>query len=148
MADNALADRALDGQALFDEITGAVLAGDWEAYRGRTALPFVVVSPPGTLLLDSEDKLRRNFEWTVEMYANLKVTDVYRRVRDQILIGSYMAAIRFETHVLTGATRLCDPYPNEAIVRFEDGRWKSAMVACSLLNEEWPLSVPKPERIA
>lgn len=132
-----------DGQDLLDQITGSVLSGDWDCYLRHTAMPLALVSPPNTVVLSTEDQLRLGFESAVKMYRDLRVTDVVRSLRDQHPIGAYMVALRFDTHVFAGSTRIFPPYPNEAIARLESGRWKIAMLACSLLNEEWPISVPK-----
>lgn len=133
------------GQALLDEITGAVMADDFDRYLRHTAVPFVIVSPSGTRVLDGVEKLRLGFDRAVEMYRALKVTDVVRRLKEQHPVGSSLMALHYEVHVLRGADRLYPPYPQASVARREGEGWKVGMLACSLLNEEWPIVVPQPE---
>ncbi len=138
----------LGGQALLDEVAGAVMADDLERYLAHTAVPFVIVTRTKTFVLENREKLVHGFRSAVSMYRTLMVTDLIRLVKSERKIGSRLLSISFQTHVMRHGARVVAPFDSEAIARRDGDGWKVAMLSDSLTNEEWPIVVPRPEGAA
>lgn len=126
-------------QTYLDNISTAVMQGDWDSYRALMILPFHLVTHSANIVLASEADLRSSFDGFRQTLELQHVTDYIRLVQtakqidDDLLTGSYI------THLLSGGQRLLDPFTSLITLRRTDGVWRGASITNALSTSRWPL---------
>ncbi len=126
-------------QDYLDEVSLAVLAGNWEAYCDAVQLPLHIVSHDESKVVETDADLKAGFDQFRETLNIQKVTDYIRlvetasRLDPSLICGSYMS------HLLAGAQRVMPPFRSQITLRLVGNRWRAASITNALANSRWPL---------
>ena len=126
-------------QSYLDEVTKAVLAGDWETYRDGVTLPCAVVSHNESKVVETEDDLRAGYDSFRATLLGQKVTDYIRLVEDASFLDRDLISGSYLTHILAGGHRILAPFKSIMVLRLVGNRWRAASVTNGLANSRWPL---------
>ena len=129
-------------QGYLDDIAGAVMTGDFAAYRDGVVVPFHLVTHTESLSLSTDDALREGFESFCAMLKSQRVTDYIRLVESAQMIDPDLIAGRYITHVIAGGMRVFDPFQSQITLRQVDGSWRAASITNALAKSRWPLLHP------
>lgn len=140
----------LDARALLqqflDETSRAVLDGDWDLYRRRVILPFTLVTRTATIIVEDEDRLRMGFDSFNQMLALQRATHYIRRTEAATLLDPNLIAGGYTTHIFSGGLLIVPAFRSQVTLQLRDGLWRAATISNALVNERWPVLVPKPDR--
>ncbi len=125
-------------QLYLDEISAAVLRGDYAAYRARVCLPYQLVSHLGSQHLTTEAELRQGFDRFVEVLRIRRITDYVRLVEGAERLDDALLTGRYITHLMAGAQRVIPPFRSAISLRLDGARWCGASVTNPLANSRWP----------
>ena len=126
-------------QSYLDEVTKAVLAGDWETYRDGVTLPCAVVSHNESKVVETEEDLRAGYDSFRATLLGQKVTDYIRLVEDASFLDRDLISGSYLTHILAGGHRILAPFKSIMVLRLVGNRWRAASVTNGLANSRWPL---------
>ena len=126
-------------QTYLDEVSLAVLSGDWETYRVRVCLPCHIVSHDESKVVTTVDDLKAGFDQFHDTLRNQRVTDYIRLVESATQLDRDLITGRYISHVISGSHRLTPPFRSEMTLRYVGDRWCAASVTNSLVNSRWPL---------
>lgn len=118
-------------QRFLDAVTEAIRARDFDAVRGRVALPLAVTSFEGPAVVATEAALRRHFEVYCDNLDRLGIDGARRVVTSFCEIGPGLAACGYEATLLRGARAALPPFASTVTLRLLDGRWR----VVSLMSE-------------
>lgn len=131
-------------QTYLDEVSAAVMRGDWPAYRDSVALPFQLVTHTASLQIATEEDLRQGFETFSEALRIRRVTDYVRLVEGAERLDDALVTGRYITHLMAGTVRVMPPFRSQITLRLDDGRWRAASITNALANSRWPILLPDP----
>lgn len=111
-------------QAALNDVSAAVLAGDYAAYLRRIDLPYLLSTLEADLVLHSAEDLRPTFDAVHDMLHRNGATHYERIARE----AAFTRADRIEgwhfTHVIAGGQRVIAPWAaRQALVLRADG-WR------------------------
>ena len=130
-------------QSYLDEIGAAVLVGDWDTYRNHVALPFTLITEAATLVVTTEDDLRKGFDSFHEMLKFQKVTQYIRLADSAAALGDTLITGRYVSHFMAGSHRIIPPFRSTLTLRLVGNTWRGVAIANSLSNMQWPIQVPR-----
>lgn len=126
---------------LGDELTRALVSGDFGLYREVMALPLRIVSRGvGYYLIADEASLRLDFDLYHAVMKLHGVTDIYRRVTTVTEDGKGAARIFAEVHIMVRANRLVEPFDTVIAIRCDaDGNWRIHEIESTPGHISWTL---------
>lgn len=130
-------------QSYLDELSTAVLVGDWDTYRSHVAMPFTLITETATLVVDTEENLRAGFDNFHNMLKFQKVTHYIRLVDTAVELGDMLISGRYTSHVMAGAHRIIPPFRSNMTLRLNGNRWSAAAITSSISNMQWPIQMPR-----
>ncbi|MFN4154989.1 MAG: hypothetical protein ACK4HF_10060 [Paracoccaceae bacterium] len=131
-------------QTYLDEISVAVLAGDFAAYRAGMVVPFHLVTHAESISLDTDEALREGFESFCAMLKSQRVTDYIRLVEGAQTLDPDLISGRYITHVISGGMRVFDPFSSQITLCREDGHWRAASITNAIAKSRWPMLLASP----
>ncbi|RGP39061.1 hypothetical protein [Pseudotabrizicola alkalilacus] len=133
-------------QAYLDEISVAVMTGDFAAYRAGVVLPFHLVTHTENLTFTTDDDLREGFESFCAMLRSQRVTDYIRLVESAQALDPNLITGRYISHIISGGMRVFDPFPSQTTLRRIEDRWKAASISNAVAKARWPLLGASPAK--
>jgi hypothetical protein len=124
-------------QQHFDQIDLTFLHGDFEQWRPGYLLPLVVESDHGCSLLDTEAKLRADFDQYRLKFVEHGVTDITRVIRTAELVGDTLLMATYRAYVLNGGDYVIPPWNGGVTMRREKGRWRITKIMNALGHKNW-----------
>jgi hypothetical protein len=126
-------------QTYLDDMSTAVMTGDFAAYQAGVVLPFHLVTQSENVSLATADDLRVGFESFHAMLKSQRVTNYIRLVEGAQLLDPDLIVGRYITHVIAGGMRVFDPFSSQITLRQIDGRWCAATITNAVAKSRWPL---------
>jgi hypothetical protein len=128
-------------QGYLDDLSAAVLTGDWETYRRHVALPFTLVTETATLIVDTEENLRAGFDSFHNMLQFQRVTQYIRLVETAVELGEGLISGRYTSHVIAGAYRIVPPFTSTTTLRLTGNTWRAVSITSAISNMQWPVNL-------
>ncbi|MBD3764887.1 MAG: hypothetical protein IE927_09170 [Rhodobacterales bacterium] len=129
-------------QRWLDDMSAAVLRGDWDVYRHHVALPFHLVTEQASLVIVTEDELRPGFDNFHRGLQVRRVTDYLRLADSAMLLDHGLLSGHYISHILSGGQRILPPFRSQITVRRQGGPWRAATITTSLNTSRWPVGLP------
>jgi hypothetical protein len=126
-------------QDYLDEVSKAVMADDWEAYRDGICLPCHIISHDESKVVETEDDLRAGFDLFRDTLRAQQVTDYIRLMESAARLDQALISGKYVTHLLSGGRRVMPPFKSQMTLRLMGNRWRAASVSNALANSHWPL---------
>jgi len=121
-----------------DQLTSALLAGDFEQYREVIELPLTIIPTDETpYTLTDEAALLRDFQLYHVVLKLHGVTDIFREMRGVIDEGAGHHRILFRVHMMVRANRIADPFQSEMLIRQRDGQWRILEIRSLAAHIDW-----------
>ncbi|SFH14239.1 hypothetical protein SAMN04488020_10781 [Palleronia marisminoris] len=136
----------IDFQSWIDARSKSFFDYDFDKHLTLVHLPFAIATRTAVFVVEDEDKLRVGFNAWSDMLKSQRATDMICTARKVDPIGDDMIAGTFDTEILRGAVRVCNPYRSTATLRKVDGTWKAISIANGLMNSTWPFVLPNVDR--
>ena len=130
-------------QSYLDDLSTAVLTGDWGTYSAHVAMPFTLVTETTTMVVDTEEKLRAGFDSFHDMLKFQRVTQYIRLVETAVDLGDTLISGRYVSHVIAGAHRIIPPFRSHMTLRLIGNIWCAAAITSSISNMQWPIQMPR-----
>lgn len=133
-------------QSYLDDVGAAVLAGDWESYESRVALPFQLTTQTAVMIVSNTKDLRAGFDDFHHMLRSQRVTD-YVRIADRAekLADGRMSG-RYTSHLVAGTQRILPPFKSDITLRLVGNLWRATAITNELTNSRWPMLTPSLDR--
>lgn len=125
-------------QAYLDEATGAVLSGDWAAYREGISLPCTMISPDVSTITATEADLRAEFDAVCAMLQVHQVTTFVKIVDSAYFLDKDLLSGFYVSHMLAQGRPVIPPYRSVLDLRLEGKRWRAAAVTNGLNSSRLP----------
>ena len=126
-------------QTYLDEISQAVLAGDWETYCNGICLPCHIISHDESKVVTTVADLKLGFDMFRDTLQAQRVSDYIRMVESAQQLDRSLIAGSYVTHLIAGSHRLMPPFWSEMTLRLVGNTWRAASVTNGLANSRWPL---------
>lgn len=130
-------------QTFLDDVTIAVMAGDFDTFAAHVSLPFHLVTESARLVVTTEADLRAGFDDFQQTLKVQHVTDMIRLAESAAFLSEDQISGRYVTHLLANGHRAVPPFSSQMELRREAGIWRTASISNSLYNHRWPLMVPE-----
>lgn len=130
-------------QSYLDEIGNAVLAGDWDTYRAHVELPFTLITETATIVVATEEDLRKGFDSFHDMLKFQKITQYIRLADSAVALGDTLISTRYVSHFIAGSHRIIPPFRSTMTLRLVGNRWRAIAITNSISNMQWPIQVPR-----
>lgn len=130
-------------QSYLDEIGTAVLVGDWDTYRNHVELPFTLITETATMVVASEEDLRKGFDSFHDMLKFQKVTQYIRLADSAVALSDTLISGRYVSHFMAGSHRIVPPFRSTMTLRLIGNSWRAVAITNSLSNMQWPIQVPR-----
>ncbi len=121
----------------------AVMEFDADVLTHRIKLPLRVTTQTRELLLETED------DWLLmikRMQQSLQAMGINHYIRlanrAEFLSENYIEGVHV-THTLCNATPMIPSYENRATLSRVDGEWKLTLLETSLVNNHYPIAIPR-----
>jgi len=118
-------------QIHLDDVSSAMLAGDFGRYVKLMTLPLHLIADTGTHVVANEADLRRVFETYAEILRIQHFTELIRLAESAVQLQPGLISCYYETNILQRGHRLVAPFRSHMFVRNVDGVWQTAMIANS-----------------
>ncbi len=128
-------------QRHLDDVSEALMQGDFDAYFERVCDPLVVINEQGTTVISGEDQFRFGFESYVGMLKSQRASHLMRLASSVTELGSDLLTGQYVTQILRGGQRIYGPFESALVLRLVDGVWKLCCVASSSHREDYPINV-------
>jgi hypothetical protein len=128
-------------QGYLDDLSTAVLQGDWETYRRHVTLPFTLITETATLVVDTEESLRAGFDSFHNMLQFQRVTQYIRLVEAAVELGEGLITGRYTSHVIAGAHRIVPPFTSTTTLRLIGNVWCAVSITSAISNMQWPVNL-------
>jgi hypothetical protein len=123
-------DAGLILQAHLDQMTDCVMRADFAGYRTGFALPLHIITTTANLTVQTDEDLRLGFEEFAMMLRIQRVTDCIRLVISAQLLDPQLIQGSYETHLLSGGTRILLPVTSQTVMRRSvDAIWRTVSIA-------------------
>lgn len=125
-------------QTLGDDLTRALVTGDFDLYAAIMALPLTIAPRDGApYVLADRAALRADFDLYHSIIKLHGVTDIYREVVEYQPVSDGHIRFHFVTHILVRAQRIVEPFAScMLMVRGADG-WRIAEIESSEGHINW-----------
>lgn len=130
-------------QSYLDEIGNAVLLGDWDTYRNHVTLPFTLITETATMVVETEDDLRKGFDSFHDMLTFQKVTQYIRLADSAVALSDTLISGRYVSHFMAGSHRIIPPFRSTMTLRLIGNSWRAVAITNSISNMQWPIQVPR-----
>jgi hypothetical protein len=124
-------------QKFLERVDTTMLHGDFEAWRQMYALPVVIEAREEQVVIDTEDKLRAEYDLYSEVFRIQKVTDVARVVKTAERLGDDMVIVTFRAHVMSGARYVTEPWEGAMTLRGPHGQWRVTKIMGATRATHW-----------
>ncbi len=130
-------------QCYLDEVSVAVMQGDWVGYEAHVCLPFHLVTQTANLTVSTQAELRQGFDAFRETLHLQHITDYIRLVESATQLDPDLITGQYMTHLLAGGQRVINPFRSSITLRLIGNQWRAASITNALANSRWPISMPK-----
>lgn len=130
-------------QSYLDEIGTAVLVGDWDTYRTHVGLPFTLITENATIVVATEEDLRKGFDSFHHMLMFQKVTQYIRLADSAVSLSDTLISGRYVSHFIAGSHRILPPFRSTITLRLIGNTWRAVAITNSISNMQWPIQVPR-----
>ena len=130
-------------ESFLDATSECFINRDFELWRSHICLPFSIASDVGLDLLSTDAELRENFDHYLHACDVLCLDKIYRvpigfeRCDDGLCLGTY------ETNLMSGQTRVVDPYVSTALLEWSDQRFRMRSLIGARGHYPWTNVFPK-----
>lgn len=133
-----------DFSALAEKITQALIGNNFELYRSIIRLPLRVVPRDGEpYVLETVADLESNFDMYCAVIKTNNITDIFRHPISITQVDEDWVEVTVETHLMSKAERIIDPFCNQFVLRPHQGEWKISTIRSSLAQLNWALGKSK-----
>ncbi|SMX29134.1 hypothetical protein TRP8649_03266 [Pelagimonas phthalicica] len=130
-------------QLFLNWLSQAALCNDFDAWLRACALPLTVTSGQGTTVFETEDALRREFDYYMVSFKAHNVTQIIREPLDVTLEGENRMVGRCRTFVLSQANLVVEPYESTiTIERLRKGFWQLSRMDNVIGHRDWHKNRP------
>lgn len=127
-------------QAMGDDVTKALIRGDFALYRACMGLPLAIMPREGKpYVLTDVVALREDFELYHAVIRQHGVTDIFRQVVGQDEVGPGRQRFHCLTHLLARAHRLVDPFATRFLLEKRPEGWRIIEIESSEGHITWTL---------
>lgn len=127
-------------QALGDQLTKALICGDFDLYRAVMDLPLIIAPRDAQPYVLSDDAaLEADFNLYHQIVAAHGVTDIYREVRSYDRLTPMQVQVHCISHIMVRATRIIEPFETRMMMLFKAGDWRIAEIESSEGHINWSL---------
>lgn len=121
-----------------DQLTFALLSGDFDRYREIIELPLTIVpTDESPYTLSDETALKRDFQLYHSVLKLHGVTDIFREVRNVIEQPGGVYRIQCRVHMMVRANRIADPFQSEMLIRERGGQWRILEIRSLAAHIDW-----------
>lgn len=128
-------------QDFLDETSAALLRGDPTVFCDRVALPFVMRTADGEIILESRDDLLEDTQKVVQAMREMQVTDYIRLVRKARYLDENTIEGWHKTYVMHNANTVTPPYHSRLVFRRQGETWRVALAEHELQSRTLPVSI-------
>lgn len=127
-------------QDALNQVSAAVLAGDFDAYADRIDLPYLIHTSNARLLVESREALRQTFDALHAVLKSEGVTHYERVARAAEFVGQDRIEGWHHTHLIANGASIKYPHVSRhAIVR--RGRdWRFSEAHYRIRADHWPVT--------
>ena len=126
-------------QTYLDEVSQAVLTGDWETCCTGICLPCHIISHDESKVVTTVADLKAGFDMFRATLQAQRMSEDICLVESAQQLDRALIAGRYITHLIAGSHRLMPPFWSEMTLRLVDNTWHAAAVTNGLANSRWPL---------
>jgi hypothetical protein len=124
-------------QRFLDKVDTTMLYGDFKTWRQVYALPVVIEAREEQVTIDTEEKLRAEYDLYSEVFKIQRVTDVARVVKTAERLGDDMVIVTFRAHVMSGARYVTEPWEGAMTLRGPHGQWRVTKIMGATRATHW-----------
>ncbi len=128
-------------QRHLDDVSAALMQGDFDAYFERVCDPLVLVNEKSTTVITGEDQFRFGFDSYVGMLKSQRASHLMRLASSVTELGPELFTGQYVTQILRGGQRIYGPFESALVLRLVDGMWKLCCVASSSHRDGYPINV-------
>lgn len=127
-------------QDIGDRLTTALISGDYNLYRALFRLP-LVISPRGAtpIVLATEEALRADFDLYHQSLTQQGITDIFRDVREVVLVAPDRARIAILTHIMQRAHRIVAPINTVFHLILAEDHWLIQEIESTEAHIKWSM---------
>lgn len=123
-----------------NQLTAALVSGDFDAYQLLIALPLQIIPDTGTpYTLHNQAELRADFDLYHSGLMAEGITDIYRQVLDFQELSPDHATARCLTHIMANAHRLVEPFETFFHLQRVRDEWRINVIKSSAGHISWAL---------
>ncbi len=133
-------------QQYLDTVAEATVRGDWETYAQSVIVPFTLETATATLVIRTSDDLADGFDTYAEMLADLRVTEMERKVVRAFSPEPDLIHGQYTTRLLAGKLQVAPMYWSQVRLERHEGRWKTPFIRNTTTDSRWPVLAPNVHR--
>jgi len=128
-------------QRHLDDVSEALMTGNFDAYHALVCDPLVVTNEKSTTVITGIDQFRFGFDSYVGMLKSQHASHLMRLASAVTELGPTLLMGHYITQILRDGHRIYGPFESALVLRLVDGVWKLAVVASSSHREDYPINV-------
>lgn len=122
-------------EMLLEKTGKALLSNNFDLFSECFALPHKIETPDSKRVLETPAEFKSIFDRVVSDYQNKRVTQLVRITE----VAEFRNASRIEamhiTHLMSGNTRVKDPFPCFSVLEFINGQWRATSSQYAVDNQ-------------
>lgn len=127
-------------QSIGDQLTRALISGDFDAYAAIVDLPLIIAPRNAQpYVLADLAELEADFRLYHQIVSVHGVTDIFREVQSWDQPAPDQAQIHCTSHIMVRAQRIIEPFETRMTLVLRDGRWRIAEIESSEGHINWTL---------
>jgi len=130
-------------QKHLDDVSDALMTGNFEKYMSLVANPMVVITEIATTVITKEEQFRFGFDHYSGMLRTECATDLIRLASSVTEYGPNLITGRLETHILRSGQRLYGPFASAMTLVRKERRWLINSVVSPVHAEKWPINIQR-----
>lgn len=127
-------------QKHLDDMSDALMTGDFEKYMSLVENPMVVITEVATTIIAKEEQFRFGFDHYAGMLRTERATNLIRLASSVTEYGPNLITGKLETHILRSGQRLYGPFPSAMTLVRRGNRWLINSVVSPVHAEKWPIN--------
>ncbi len=128
-------------QRHLDDVSEALMQGDFDAYFERVCDPLIVANEQSTIVITGEDQFRFGFDSYVGMLRSQRASHLMRLASSVTDLGPALLTGQYVTQILRDGHRIYGPFESALVLRLVDKVWKLACVASTSHRDDYPINV-------
>lgn len=121
-------------QSFLDEVSHAVLTGDFARYQPKMCLPIYLVSEHGSTMVHSLEDLHEGFVAYHNALKSQQVTNLVRMAESAVQLTPTLINCNYTTHAVRGGTWVAAPHQSQLVLRHTGDRWQTTCVINSFFS--------------